>query len=89
MKVVANKDSFGFQNKGWKKGDIAEVKNADFPEAKHFENLDGSPLVKEVAAKAAPKKSKEEADAELQAKIKADLDKELAHDEAKKKAAHK
>ena len=45
MKIVANKDSFGFQDRGWIKGDIAIVKDANFPEAKHFNNLDGSPLV--------------------------------------------
>lgn len=47
MKVVANKDSYGFQDRGWIKGEIANVKDASFPEAKHFNNLDGSPLVEE------------------------------------------
>ena len=84
QKIIANKDSYGFQERGWKKGDIAHVTSLDFPEAKHFDHLDGTPLVEEK--KPVVKKSAAETKAEhdLQLKIKADLDAKLKEEEAKK-----
>lgn len=78
-KIMANKDSYGFQDRGWRRGDFAFVTSFDFPEAKHFSHLDGSPLVDEAKAKEDAEK-----EAKAEAKAKADADKKAKEDAAKK-----
>ena len=86
-KVIANKDSFGFQNRYWKKGEIAILSGGekDFP-AKHFDNLDGSSCVEKKA------EVKEELDhVKLDEKLIADLEEKFAEDKKveKKKSSTK
>ena len=87
-KVIANKDSFGFQGKVWKKDEIAILSGSekDFPEAKHFDNLDGSSCVE------AKVEVKEEIDhVKLDEKLIADLEEKFAEDKKveKKKSSTK